>query len=421
MPVKIEVTLSHLLAAGVIAVVVTQVKVPGFKPIAQSSPNIPPTSVAPSSTPTPTPQQDTGGEPKLGVWVASVGNIDFPSKPGLSAEVQMAELQAIVARVKSLGIKEIYFQIRPAGDALYASELDPWSHVLTGQQGLSPGYDPLEYLIEIAKPEKIEIHAWANPYRAQAEKSPALASSHLAERIPDSAYQYGDLLWFDPGQKWVQDHTYEVLMDVVRRYDVDGIHLDDYFYPYPKKGVPFPDSRTYAAYKMYGGKLSLADWRRDNVNKLVKRVSEGIRAENAKKRAGKPRVKFSISPFGIYRPGQPKGIVGLDQYNELYADPVLWLKEGWLDINIPQLYWKKGGDQAFEKLLPYWKGVSGSADLCVGLPVWQVTTGKFTVGDIQDQIKEAQSHDVNCFTLFRYKHLLDPRVEKLIRGIKKVE
>jgi uncharacterized lipoprotein YddW (UPF0748 family) len=285
-----------------------------------------------------------------GVWAASVVNIDWPSASNLSVERQQADLIAILDRMQSLNLNALVLQIRPAGDAFYASDLEPWSFWLTGEQGRAPSpyYDPLEFAIEEAHARGIELHAWFNPYRAKLGSSYRLSPNHMANRFPQYAYQYGDLIWMDPGAAVVQQQTYDVILDVTRRYDVDGIHLDDYFYPYPKDGMAFPDSATYNAYRQSGGTLGLDDWRRQNVNTLVERLYTGIKAE-------KPNVKFGISPFGIYRPGQPAGIVGMDQYREIYADPKLWLQKGWLDYLAPQLYWRiDPAEQSYPRLLEWW-------------------------------------------------------------------
>jgi uncharacterized lipoprotein YddW (UPF0748 family) len=286
-----------------------------------------------------------------GVWVATAWNIDWPSKRGLPVEQQQSELIQILDRVQALNFNALVLQVRPTGDALYASDLEPWSGWLTGTQGKTPEpfYDPLEFAIAEAHKRNIELHAWFNPYRAgtSSENSPKVRP-HIAATNPDYVYKYGNDLWMDPGAKVVQDLTYNVILDVVRRYDVDGIHLDDYFYPYPVKGQTFPDDKTYSAYQATGGKLSLADWRRDNVNRMMERLHNGIQAT-------KRNVKFGISPFGIYRPGQPSGIKGLDQYEALYADPKKWLEEGWVDYLAPQLYWRiDPPEQSYPVLLEWW-------------------------------------------------------------------
>lgn len=288
-------------------------------------------------------------------WVTTVWNSDWPSKPDLPVEQQKTEFIGIVNRVQALNFNAIILQVRPEGDALYASQLEPWSYWLTGTQGKAPNpfYDPLEFAIAECHKRNIELHAWFNPYRAKTStKLSGNVSPHIAVTNPEGVYKWGNQLWMDPGIKVVQDRAYNVMLDVVRRYDLDGIHLDDYFYPYPIEGQSFPDDKTYSAYKEGGGKLSLADWRRDNVNQMVQRLSEGIRA-------AKPYVKFGISPFGIYRPGQPPQIKGLDAYNVLYADAKKWLEEAWVDYLAPQLYWKIDQiAQSYPVLLNWWTGIN---------------------------------------------------------------
>lgn len=290
-----------------------------------------------------------------GAWITVVWNSDWPSKPGLSVEQQKTELLEIIKRLQSLNFNAVILQVRPEGDAVYASPIEPWSAWITGTQGKAPEpiYDPLEFAIEECHKRNIEVHAWFNPYRAKTTtKSGSNVSPHIAITNPEVVYRWGNQLWMDPGAKIVQDRAYNVIIDVLTRYDVDGIHLDDYFYPYPISGQSFPDDRTYSAYKNNGGKLSVEDWRRDNVNQMVWRLSEGIKKI-------KPHVKFGISPFGIYRPGQPPGIVGLDPYSVLYADSKKWLQEGWIDYLAPQLYWRTDQtQQSYETLLKWWTEVN---------------------------------------------------------------
>ncbi len=286
-----------------------------------------------------------------GVWVTTAWNLDWPSKPGLTVAQQKAELISILERIKELNLNALIFQVRVEGDAFYSSQLEPWSEWLTGKQGKAPEpfYDPLEFAIAESHKRNIELHAWFNPYRAKASlNSPPSVAPHIAVTHPEVVYKYGADLWMDPGSLIVQDLTYKVILDVVRRYDVDGIQLDDYFYPYPVTGENFPDEQTYAAYLNNGGTLSLADWRRENVNQMVRRLAEGIRAE-------KHYVKFGIAPFGIYRPGQPAQIRGLDAYELLYADSKKWLEEGWVDYLCPQIYWRIDPPaQSYPVLLQWW-------------------------------------------------------------------
>ncbi|BAZ84383.1 glycoside hydrolase family 10 protein [Dolichospermum compactum] len=316
---------------------------------------------APITTTIPTPKPTTSNTVKVnhrrefrGAWVATVWNSDWPSKPGLSVEQQKAELVAIIKQLQALNFNALVLQVRPEGDAVYASELEPWSAWITGTQGKAPSpfYDPLEFAIAQCHQRNIELHAWFNPYRARANSQVSTVRPHIAVTNPEVVYQWGSQLWMDPGAKIVQDRAYNVIIDVVRRYDLDAIHLDDYFYPYPISGKPFPDHKTYAAYKASGGKLSLEDWRRENVNQMVLRLSQGIKAT-------KPHVKFGISPFGIYRSGEPAGIVGLDAYNVLYADSKKWLQQGWIDYIAPQLYWRTDQTkQGYQTLLKWWTEIN---------------------------------------------------------------
>ena len=281
-----------------------------------------------------------------GVWVATVWNINFPSSRSLSVDAQQAELDALVDAVHGANGNAILFQVRPEGDALYASSLEPWSRWLTGVQGQDPGYDPLEYLLQAAHAKNIEVHAWLNPYRAASSRTPTLADNHWAKRFEDYAYPYGSLMWMDPGAPEVREHTIAVCDDLATRYDIDGIHFDDYFYPYPTDEA-FPDQPLYDAYIASGGTMSRGDWRRNNVHQLVEGVHD-VLEDNA-------HIRFGIGPFGIYRPGQPPGIVGLDSYEAIYADPLPWLENGWVDYLAPQLYWPSTQTkQAYEPLVKWW-------------------------------------------------------------------
>ncbi|MBE9036821.1 glycoside hydrolase family 10 protein [aff. Roholtiella sp. LEGE 12411] len=323
---------------------------------------VPPIVTPTPSTPTPTPTPIPLGSVRVnhsrefrGAWVAAVWNSNWPSKAGLTVAEQKAELTEIITKLQALNFNALIFQVRPEGDALYASQLEPWSAWITGTQGKAPEpfYDPLELAIAECHKRNIELHAWFNPYRAKTSiKGSPNVRPHIAITNPEVVYQWGNQLWMEPGAKIVQDRSYNVILDVVKRYDVDGIHLDDYFYPYPIEGKSFPDDQTYAAYKAAGGTLNIGDWRRDNVNKMVQRLWQGIKTT-------KPHVKFGISPFGIYRPGQPPGITGLDAYSVLYADSKKWLEQGWIDYIAPQLYWRTDQtQQSYSALLKWWTQVN---------------------------------------------------------------
>ncbi|HFE47538.1 MAG TPA: hypothetical protein ENJ18_18965 [Nannocystis exedens] len=312
----------------------------------------------------------TGGDPLLvqvghtrelrGAWIASVFNINFPSQPGLDAASQEEELIEIFDRLEAAGLNAAFFQVRPESDALYASDLEPWSRSLTGTQGEDPGWDPLAVAIDLAHARNIELHAWLNPYRAKASLQTEIVPPHIALAYPEHAHKYGAYLWMDPGALEVQTHLLAVIEDLISRYDIDGVHFDDYFYPYPTDD-PFPDELTWGAYVDSGGTLSRDDWRRQNVDSMVESV--GLLIEDLR-----PSVRFGISPFGIYRPGIPEGISGFDQYEGLYADPLKWLDQGWLDYLAPQLYWPTTyPKQAYDVLVAWWaQATSGGRHIFAG-------------------------------------------------------
>jgi uncharacterized lipoprotein YddW (UPF0748 family) len=317
-----------------------------------------------------------------GAWIAVVSNIDWPSKPGLSTEDQKGELRKLIQTAAELRLNAIFFQVRPACDAVYKSAIEPWSEFLNGETGKAPpGYfDPLHFAIQEAHARGIELHAWFNPYRA-GFVGRKVSSRHIRKTHPHLVRPYANYYWLDPGDGAVQNHTTKVILDVVRRYDIDGVHLDDYFYPYPDaKAGDFPDQPSWNRYRSAGGKLERADWRRENVNKLVRR----LQAEIAKEKAW---VTFGISPFGIWRPGFPPQIKGLDAYEGLYADARLWLAKGWVDYLSPQLYWPiSAAEQSYPVLLKWWQQQSGA-----GRPVWPggalSNAGIWGVEEIVNQIK----------------------------------
>jgi uncharacterized lipoprotein YddW (UPF0748 family) len=291
-----------------------------------------------------------------GVWVATVGNIDWPSKAGLPVADQQEELLNILDRAQALHLNAVILQVRPASDAMYESDIEPWSQYLTGKQGRapSPKWDPLAFAVSEAHARGLELHAWFNPFRASnGGPRSELGALNIARRYPSLAKQYGKLLWMDPGDQRVRDHVVRVVLDVVRRYDIDGVHIDDYFYPYPEHDargrlVPFGDDASYDAYRRSGGVLARDDWRRENVDRLVKALYEGVHATKA-------WVKFGISPFGIWRPGYPAGVEGIDTFVELFADARKWANEGWADYFSPQLYWPVNSPaQSFSALLRWW-------------------------------------------------------------------
>ncbi len=285
-------------------------------------------------------------------WVATVDNIDFPSRPGLPVATLRAELDAIVARAVELRLNALVFQVRPAADAFYKSPLEPWSEWLTGTQGKEPdfGFDPLAHVIERCHQHGLQLHAWFNPFRAShhAGRSPP-APGHVRVRAPQLVVAYGRYQWMDPGEPLAAKWSLAVIQDVVQRYDVDGVHLDDYFYPYPEGKLTFRDDASYGRYRSDGGTLARPAWRRANIDSFVQRLYTIVHD-------AKPWVMVGISPFGIARPGVPKGIeAGFDQYEDLAADVPKWLREGWLDYLAPQLYWPiDQKEQSFPVLLAWW-------------------------------------------------------------------
>lgn len=288
-------------------------------------------------------------------WVATVEQIDWPSKAGLSADAQRQEATAILDRAAQLKLNAIVLQVRPMADAFFKSGDEPWSQFLSGW-GVDPGYDPLEFWTTEAHRRGIELHAWFNPYRAGKSADVAnIPANHISKRHPDYVMTYGKYLWLDPGHPEVSTYVRALILDVVRRYDIDAVHFDDYFYPYVeqdanKQPIPFPDDATYNDYVKRNPQnpLSRGDWRVENVNTLVRGLYSDIKAV-------KPQVKLGISPFGIWRPGNPPGIKGMDAVATLNADAKRWLQEGWLDYITPQLYWTIAKpDQSFPVLLKWW-------------------------------------------------------------------
>jgi uncharacterized lipoprotein YddW (UPF0748 family) len=358
-----------------------------------------------------------------GLWVASVRNIDWPSKAGLPVDEQKRELVAILDRMSELGLNGMIFHVRPSGDALYPSQLEPWSEYLTGEMGRAPEpfYDPLQFAIEEGHRRGIEVHAWLNPYRARrlSETTPA-ASTHITVANPELVRTYGSFLWMDPGEPQVRERAVAVVRDIVRRYDVDGIHFDDYFYPYPENGADFPDEETW---KRYGNGLERDAWRRKNVDDLIEQVARAIDEE-------KPNVRFGISPFGIWRPRNPRSVRGLDSYSQIYADSRRWLREGWIDYFSPQLYWAQSApQQRFSDLLRWWSRQNRHGkNMWPGLAAHRVGNGRangFDANEIVSQIQRIRStREANGWILFNAKTVMQnrggiaDRLKEINRGAK---
>jgi len=333
-----------------------------------------------------------------GAWIATVANIDWPSKPGLPVAQQKAELISLLDRAAQLHFNAVLFQVRPVADAFYASPLEPWSEYITGVQGKMPQpfYDPLALAVFEAHKRGLELHAWFNPFRAahpEAKSPPAL--NHVIRTHPEIIRHYGSQTWLDPGEPESQTRALNAVLDVVKRYDVDGIVFDDYFYPYPEKSwtggiLEFPDDASWKKYGAASGQTR-DNWRRANVNQFVQKVSQSIKV-------AKPWVQFGISPFGIWRPGVPAGISpkALDAYGKLYADARLWLASGWVDYLAPQLYWPIAQRElSFPVLLRWWcqqneknhHVFAGLNDAAVG--------GKFLADEIARQIQAVRGQSSN--------------------------
>jgi uncharacterized lipoprotein YddW (UPF0748 family) len=353
-----------------------------------------------------------------GVWIATVANIDWPSKPGLSTAQQKAELISLLNRAAELRLNAVVFQVRPACDAMYDSKIEPWSEYLTGAMGKAPEpfYDPLTFAVQEAHRRGIELHAWFNPYRALHKSHLGkISPDHISKTHPELVRSYGDYLWLDPGERAVQEHTLRVVMDVVKRYDIDGVQFDDYFYPDPT-GVnrDFPDD---ASWKKYGasGKLNRADWRRENVNALMSRVYASIKAE-------KPWVKFGIAPFGFWRPGEPAQITGFDAYAKLFADSRKWLMNGWVDYFSPQLYWPiEQKEQSYPVLLNWWSQQNSQhRHLWPGLSVSAAVSHQWKASELPDQIRlERKQPGTDGYIFYNASTLLgdNPRAKALQRTL----
>ena len=309
-----------------------------------------------------------------GVWVSTVANIDWPSKPGLSSEMQQEEILEILDRHKSNGINAIILQVRPTADAIYQSALEPWSRFISGEQGKAPEplYDPLDYWIREAHRRGMELHAWFNPYRISLDTLDSLAGGHIALQHPEWCFTYGGRDYFSPAHPQVWEFVTSVVVDVVTRYDIDAVHFDDYFYPYGIAGEPLPDS---IEFQMFGGDYypdRMDAWRRHNVDTIILVLHEAIVS-------AKPWVKFGISPFGVWRnrsddPMGSETAAGTTNYDGLYADVILWQREGWIDYLMPQLYWRDDHPAAdFSTLAYWWNDFGYGRSVYVGLAPYRIS------------------------------------------------
>ena len=304
------------------------------------------------------------------VWVATVENIDWPSKKGLPVAQQKAEFIKLLDMHKRNGMNAIIMQIRPVTDAFYPSQYEPWSEYLNGRQGLppSPYYDPLEFMIRETHQRGMEFHAWINPYRAVFNiNTSSISPTHVSRLFPKWFITYGGKKYFDPGVPEAREHVNRVIRDILERYDLDAVHFDDYFYPYRIPGKEFPD---YASFARYGNGMNKDDWRRSNVDTIIKMLHETILNVN-------PRVKFGISPFGVWRnkSKDPMGSntkAGQTNYDDLYADILLWMREGWIDYVAPQLYWEIGHPLCdYNILLDWWSRYNYGKQVFIGHGIYR--------------------------------------------------
>ncbi len=319
-------------------------------------------------------QYDTPKREFRGVWVATVVNIDYPPKAAKNTGVQKYEYINMLEDFKQMGINAVIFQVRPAADAFYESSFEPWSEYLTGTQGLAPepkGYDPLEFMIEEAHKRGMEFHAWLNPYRATFNLDTInLAYKHPLNKHRDWFIKYGKRYYFKPHKHQVRDHITNVIEEIVRKYDVDAIHFDDYFYPYKIQGLPFPDAQDFEQTK--GAIGNIEDWRRQNVDLLIQQVSEKIKEV-------KPHVQFGISPFGVWRNQSADPRFGSNTnagqtcFDDLYADVLKWMRNEWIDYIVPQLYWHIGFNVADHKtLVDWWAKNAFGRNLYIGHAAYKV-------------------------------------------------
>lgn len=326
-------------------------------------------------------------------WIATVDNIDWPSRGNYDTERQKTEFIDLLDMHKKNGMNAVIVQVRPATDAFYPSALEPWSEWLTGKQGKAPFpyYDPLEFMITETHKRGMEFHAWANPYRAELVLGKSsIAPDHITRIHPEWFVTYGGKRYFDPGNKEAQEHVVKVIRDIVARYNVDAIHFDDYFYPYKVRGQEFPDQTSF---KTYGSGMSLEEWRRSNVDSIILKLATAIKEEDS-------YCKFGISPFGVWRNNDkdPLGSAtkaGVTNYDDLYANVLLWLKEGWIDYVAPQLYWEIGHKAApYEVLVDWWSKNTYGRHCYIGLGLYRAgsNTAWKDVNMLPNQIKLLRSY-----------------------------
>jgi len=337
-----------------------------------------------------------------GAWIATVYKLDWPTS---NVEIhQKRQMTGLLDDLKDAGINAVFFQVRSVADAMYESSYEPWSHYLTGSQLTPATYDPLTFVIEEAHRRGMELHAWVNPYRAHNGATFQVADHHVTKKHPEWTYRAGEITYLDPGQQAVRDYVTSIVMDIARRYPIDGIHFDDYFYPYPPNHLTFtnrPDQQTFEQENR--GFTNITAWRRDNTNLLIAQVSDSLRTLN-------PSLKFGISPFGIWKNGVPAGTKGLDAYNRIFADPIEWIRSQTIDYLVPQLYWRFGGDQDYAKLSTWWAGEATGIHLYIGHALYRTRTGGFTSSEVPNQVAFNRTiEQIDGSIFFRAQDLLPGR------------
>lgn len=340
-----------------------------------------------------------------GAWVATVANIDWPSAKTLSPKEQKIEIISILDFFNSYHFNTVFVQIRPSADTFYPSKLEPWSKYLTGVQGKNPGYNPLKFWVKEAHKRGIEFHAWINPFRITNSKAEKLVKSHLANLHPDWVVTYGGKKYYNPGGPDCKEHIKNIVAELVKNYEIDGIHFDDYFYPYPVNGEDFPDSLSYQSFNSEFS--NIYDWRRENVNVIIKELNATIKSI-------KPTVKFGVSPFGVWRnkDDDERGSdtnAGITNYDDLYADVLKWLDKGWIDYVTPQLYWSTENPVVpFERLTQWWSDHACGKSIYIGHALYKLNSEKPIWKDPQQMVEQVnivrKNHQSSGSVFFSYKH-----------------
>ena len=338
--------------------------------------------------------------------------MDWPSKKGLNQSQQKQEFIYLLDKLKKAGLNSVIVQIKPSADSFYPSKYAPWSEYLTGTQGQNPGYNPLTFMIEETHKRDMEFHAWFNPYRISVGNDmDKLAQNHPARENPNWVVSYGEKLYYNPGIPEVRQFVIDSILEVVKNYNIDGVHLDDYFYPYPEGGIYFPDNELYESNKRFSGETK-EQWRRNNINDFIKNLYKSIKKEKA-------NVKFGVSPFGIWRnkTDDPKGSDtkgGITSYDSLYADTKHWVENGWLDYIAPQIYWHFGYDRAdYGKLADWWVDITKDykVHLYIGHAVYKVEKGDTPWGNPLEIINQIQYNrnipHIKGSIFFRAKSIVD--------------